>query len=485
MYGIPTQLTPNAGIDPSLFMLAWYLLSGMVMVFGLACFLGIVTLPLFFIIIFAAEVILKALSETGLLLFKVPLILFRGLRRNPLRTSLTYFAIFVLTAVLAVLYSMVTFISELTREKETNFKVIMTEKYSIPSMMPPSYEERLKRVIAELPPHLQPVNGDDDIISWSFVGGTTDPNNPKFENALFMFCVDPRKIPLMMDGLEKKDLSDQEYAELLENVRKMIEDPRRIMIDEERMKQMNLRIGQKLKLSSVNYKDIVFEFEIAGLLPKGKYARVGFCSRTYLDNMLKAYQSAHGGQSHPLADKCVALIWVRVPSRESYERLAALVSDPKNFSSPAVKLETASSGISSFLEAYKDIFFAMKWILSPAMVVIMSLVVANAISISVRERRTEMAVLKVLGFQPWHILALVLGEALLIGLLGGAMSALVVWGLLGAVKFQIAFLGVFGVPVETLLLGPLIGIGVAFLGSITPGINAMRVKVAEVFAKTA
>ena len=45
----------------------------------------------------------------------------------------------------------------------------------------------------------------------------------------------------------------------------------------------------------------------------------------------------------------------------------------------------------------------------------MALVIANAISISVRERRTEMAVLKVLGFRPGQILVLVLGEALLIG----------------------------------------------------------------------
>ena len=57
----------------------------------------------------------------------------------------------------------------------------------------------------------------------------------------------------------------------------------------------------------------------------------------------------------------------------------------------------------------------MRWLLVPAILVTMALVIANAISISVRERRTEMAVLKVLGFHPTQILLLVLGEALLIG----------------------------------------------------------------------
>ena len=58
----------------------------------------------------------------------------------------------------------------------------------------------------------------------------------------------------------------------------------------------------------------------------------------------------------------------------------------------------------------------------------MSLVVANAISISVRERRTEMAVLKVLGFQPRHVMLLVLGEALLVGFLAGGDEQLPVRG---------------------------------------------------------
>lgn len=485
MYGLPPEFAQSATLDPSLAMMTAYMFMNMVFALMIVLGVGLVTLPIFFVVIFVAELLLSALSETGMLVFKVPLILLRGLRRSPLRTSLSFLALFVLTGVLSLVYSMIAFIGNVTRDKEANFKVIMTEKYSIPSLMPPAYEERMKRLLEELPPELRPAKGDDDLIAWSFVGGTTDPNNPKPENALFMFCVDPRKIPLMMDGLEKKDLTDEEYSDLLKHIQMMQEDPRRILVDEERLTRMNLRIGQKIKLSSMNFKDIVFEFEVIGLLPKGKYARVGFCSRLYLDNMLKAYQSSHGGQAHMLADKCVNLIWVRVPNKEAHERLAAMVADPKNFSSPAAKLETASAGIGTFLEAYKDIFFGMKYILAPAMVAIMSLVIANAISIGVRERRTEMAVLKVLGFQPWHVMGMVLGEAVLIGVLAGGMSTFLAWFCLDHVKFQIAFLGAFKVPIEVLVYGPVLGAAVAIVGSLGPALSAKNVKVAEVFAKTA
>ncbi|MBN9519968.1 ABC transporter permease [bacterium] len=481
----PTPDFAPTGFDPSLFLLTSYLLAGTGLVMTGAALLGVVTLPVFFLFVYAAEFALARLSESGLLVFKVALMLFRGLRRSPLRTSLTYLALFVLTFVLTMIYTIITFIGKATAEKEANFKIIMTEKYSIPSMMPPGYEDRLRAIMAGLPKELQPVNGDDDVIAWSFVGGTTDPSNPKPENALFMFCVEPRKIPMMMDGLEKKDLTDAEYADLQKNIKLMEEDFRRIIVSPSRLKKMNVQVGQKLKLTSMNYRDIVFEFEIVGTLPDGKYEGVGFCSRGYLDAMIRSYANAHNGEPHPLANKCVNLIWVRVPNRESYERIAAAVNEPRNFSAPAVKVETASAGIGTFMEAYKSIFFGMKFILAPAMLVIMSLVVANAISISVRERRTEMAVLKVLGFQPWHVAAMILGEALLVGAIAGAMSTAMAWGMLGNFKFQIAFLGAFFVPTEVLVIGPLLGMFVAFIGSVGPAMSAKNVRVAEVFARQA
>jgi putative ABC transport system permease protein len=96
-----------------------------------------------------------------------------------------------------------------------------------------------------------------------------------------------------------------------------------------------------------------------------------------------------------------------------------------------------------------------------------------------------MAVLKVLGYQPRHVMLLVLGEAMLVGLLGGGMSSLMAYQMLGTFKLQIAFLGAFFVPVNALIYGPLLGMAVSFAGSIVPALTAKDVKVAEVFARVA
>ena len=154
-----------------------------------------------------------------------------------------------------------------------------------------------------------------------------------------------------------------------------------------------------------------------------------------------------------------------------------------------MKFETASSGISSFLEPYRDLLWGLKWLLVPALLATMALVIANAISISVRERRTEMAVLKVLGYGPGRILALVLGEALLVGAGSGFLSALLTYGLihvvLGGIKFPISFIPMFDVYIDALWWGVLFGGVTAFLGSIIPAWSARTVKVSEVFAKVA
>ena len=80
---------------------------------------------------------------------------------------------------------------------------------------------------------------------------------------------------------------------------------------------------------------------------------------------------------------------------------------------------------------------------------------------------------------------LVLGEAMLVGLLGGLVSSLLAYGLLGSVKFQIMFFGAFFVPLNALIYGPALGMAVSFAGCIGPATAAKNVKVAEVFARTA
>jgi putative ABC transport system permease protein len=100
-----------------------------------------------------------------------------------------------------------------------------------------------------------------------------------------------------------------------------------------------------------------------------------------------------------------------------------------------------------------------------------------------------LAVLKVLGFRPYQVLILVLGESLLLGATAGFISAGLTyaginWGL-GGIAFPIGFFARFMIPPAALWWGPAVGGLAGLLGSILPAWSARGVKVAEVFSKVA
>jgi putative ABC transport system permease protein len=190
-----------------------------------------------------------------------------------------------------------------------------------------------------------------------------------------------------------------------------------------------------------------------------------------------------------MADKSLNLVWIKSPNMEQFSRVADQIDRSPLFTDPAVKCETASSAVAAFLDAYRDLIWGMRWLLSPAILVTLSLVISNAISISVRERRLEMAVLKVLGFRPGQLLILVLGEALLIGVLAGLASAgatyFIVNYWIGGIAFPIGFFPKFFIPTNAFWWGLGIGTVTSLAGSIMPAWNARSVHVAEVFSKIA
>jgi putative ABC transport system permease protein len=183
------------------------------------------------------------------------------------------------------------------------------------------------------------------------------------------------------------------------------------------------------------------------------------------------------------------MVWLRVPDMQDFGKLSNQVMASPLYTDPAVKCETASSGSATFFESYKDLLWGVKWLLVPALLTIMALVMAMAISISVRERRTEMAVLKVLGFTPGRVLALVLGEALLVGALSGLASAAIAYGLINltmeGIPLPLAWIAIWPILPDALWWGILVGGLTSLAGSFLPAWNARRIKVSEVFAKVA
>jgi putative ABC transport system permease protein len=111
------------------------------------------------------------------------------------------------------------------------------------------------------------------------------------------------------------------------------------------------------------------------------------------------------------------------------------------------------------------------------------LVTANTMSMAVRERRTEIAVLKTLGFRSAQVMALIVVEGLLLGTLGGALgiagTAALLWGLNQTPGVMLPGLAQVALrpPVALLAFGMAMILG--FLAAFVPAWGAYRGRVVE------
>lgn len=412
------------------------------------------------------------------------LLILKNLRRNLLRSTLTVLGTIALVVVVTLVWSILAFLDEVTTEKKSDLKAIVSERWQFPSQMPFAYADTLVEGAAREATDVRPL----DNMTWQFIGATLDPKNAAHSERVFAFAMDPNKLRTMMDDLDH--LPADQAAELDKAIAVMNENRQGAIFGKEWLAILNKRVGDRFTLYGRNYRGIELEIEVVGTFPPGgRYDKTIVIHRDYLNNAIDGWARDHGGQKHPLAEKRLNLVWLKVPDTTAYTRMANQIQSSPFYTTPSVKCETSSSGIASFLDAYRDMIWGMRWLLAPACLVSLSLVIANAISISVRERRQELAVMKVLGFRPFQILVLVLGESLLLGVGAGFASAALTWyginELLGGLKFPIAFFPSFLISRDALWWGPLVGGVAALLGSFLPAWNACSVKVSEVFAKVA
>jgi len=421
------------------------------------------------------------------LFMKYFFLIFESIRRNPVRTILTSLGTMMLVLVVTLVFTVLTAMDRATTEKSSNIKAIVTEKWQVPSMMPYSYAKALTEGAAD--PADKSAARPSDYMTWGFFVGSTESNPAKrgFENMFFSFVMEPEKTRTMMDEVD--EMPDSEVRPLIDAIARMKEVPNGVIVGPERLEKMNKKVGDRITVYGRNYRDINLELEIVGTFPKepARFADSAVIARDYFDRQLDAYKQSHGGKAHAMADRSLGLVWLRVKNKPTFNKLTEQIIGAPSFSSPAVKCETSSTGISGFLEAWRDIFWGVRWLLTPACMIVLSLVIMNAISISVREREPEFAVLKVLGFRPNQILMMVLTESVLIGLLSGLFSAAVSYyvinNVFGGLPFRIAFFPKFTVPEAALWWGAAMGAGTAFAGSFVPAWRARSVKVSDVFAR--
>jgi len=103
---------------------------------------------------------------------------------------------------------------------------------------------------------------------------------------------------------------------------------------------------------------------------------------------------------------------------------------------------------------------------------------------SVRERTSELAVLKTLGYSDGLVLALVLIESCAIAVLGGAVGLGLAWLITQGGDPTRGMLPAFFLPTADLARGGLFALALGIVAGIMPAIQAMRLRIVDALRRS-
>jgi putative ABC transport system permease protein len=167
---------------------------------------------------------------------------------------------------------------------------------------------------------------------------------------------------------------------------------------------------------------------------------------------------------------------IRVADPATSDQLAKRVDALFANSSAETKTATEKAFVADFAKQVGDIGAIMIFIASIVMFFIL-FVAGNAMAQSIRERTSELAVLKTLGFRDGLVLVLVLIESCVIAGIGGALGLGLAWIVIAQGDPTGGMLPAFYFPSRDVVLGAalvvVLGIGTGLL----PALQAQRLKI--------
>ena len=141
--------------------------------------------------------------------------------------------------------------------------------------------------------------------------------------------------------------------------------------------------------------------------------------------------------------------------------------------------ETEKAFQMSFVSMTETIVSAIQLVSFVVIIIIMA-VVANTMAMTTRERIGEYAILKTMGFGGWYILALILGESLVITLVGGVLGIVLTFPAAAVFSHELSnFFPIFNVEAKTIYLDFAAALLVGIIAAVVPTRLAIRIRIAD------
>ena len=174
---------------------------------------------------------------------------------------------------------------------------------------------------------------------------------------------------------------------------------------------------------------------------------------------------------------------LQTTSAENNDRVAKTIDAMFANSTAETSTDTEKAFGKAFAAQFGNIALIVFLVVGAAFVTIL-MIVGNTMALSIRERTREIGVLKTLGFSGPRILGMVLGESVLLALLGGIPGLAIAALVAAALRNSLANVApAFAVSPTIILQGLALMIALGLITGIIPALNAMRLKIATALGR--
>ncbi|MGH7949778.1 MAG: ABC transporter permease [Candidatus Binataceae bacterium] len=367
----------------------------------------------------------------------LPLVL-RHLLRNRRRSALTFLGIGISTIIFAALMSLGGLIDQALRDPARSLRLIVHPKAGIFHSLPEAYANRIRGV-----PHVAAVIGSN-----IFLGYYRQP-----DQLVATLAIDPGPVNEVFPdfGISKADAVGFRRERIA------------ALAGGGLVRAFNWRLGDTITLRGANY-PIDAEIKIVGIVEAMGLRDNVLMRRDYLEELL----------GRPAT---VNMFWVKIDRAESAPTAIKTIDEMFANSAAETDSESELAFAQSQMSDYRILFDGVQFLAAIVMFSI-GLVAANTAAMSVRERRSEIAVLRALGYSRSIVVAAFVAEGLAIAVSAGLAGCAGAYALLKLAPYTSGALGNIAMnlvlPPRVVALSMAVAAAIGVLASIVPAVNAVR-----------
>jgi putative ABC transport system permease protein len=388
--------------------------------------------------------------------------IFRNTRRNPVRSILTVASMSICLFLTMTLLSFFAIYDQSTSATKIYNRVMTLNSNGFAGTLPISR-------VAEI----AGIEGVKAASPFTWYGG-------KYQNEVMPFAqfgVDPQVIFDIMDEFEVP--ADQ--------LKTFKENKDGCVIGRKLATERKLNVGDALPLEGDAY-PMDLNLQISGIYdgPSNRDLRMCLLRFDYLDEALKKVATGRSRRSSSTTPDTglsgnAAAVYIKCKDADAMAGVCNRIDELYRNSDYPTRTQTEEAFGKMFGEMLGDLKNAIYWI-GAAVVISLIFVAGNAMAMAMRERTTEVAVLKAIGFSKGLVLLLVMSEAVLVAGLGGALGTLgskALFDLYDITPYTAGFLPFFYIPWNIAIQGIVVSLLIGFLSGFFPAILAANSSVID------